>query len=157
LINKFVNDPLLFAAWRVPDGDNTPCAPPQLSGGSRVIASNMRLHQFIDLQLLPMEGQQFKGADFTEYPGRSKRGHNRTSQKLEKLILSLRKHLRGQSDLDESGAVAVYRELIRCGINNPPALGTIGYILQCYGATDDRHRRRRMPPAKGWYLPDVAN
>jgi hypothetical protein len=37
-----------------------------------------------------------------------------------------------------------------------PSVRTIGRILERRGALDGRRRMRRMPPPKGWYLPDVA-
>jgi putative transposase len=102
------------------------------------------------------DGQRLDRVDFTDHPSQPKRVHNRTSRKCERLILSLRKQLRDQSDLGEFGALAIKRELTRRGIKHAPSLRTIGYILQRHGATDYRQRRRLKPPAKGWYLPDVA-
>jgi hypothetical protein len=42
------------------------------------------------------------------------------------------------------------------GIAPVPALRTINRILDRRGALDGRHRVRRPPPPRGWYLPDVA-
>ena len=75
---------------------------------------------------------------------------------MEKLILTIRKQLRDTSDLGEFGAAAISDELKKRGIRNLPSLRTIGYILQRHGAVDYRHRVRRKPPARGWYLPLVA-
>jgi hypothetical protein len=69
----------------------------------------------------------------------------------------MRQHLRDTSDLGEFGAAAIHRELLARGIADPPALRTIGLILQRRGALDYRHRLRRPPPPPGWYLPDVAD
>lgn len=81
---------------------------------------------------------------------------NRTSPQMEHRVLDLRQHLRDQSDLGEFGAAAILRELQRRGFPRPPALRTIGYILERNGAVDAHHRVRRKPPAVGWYLPPVA-
>jgi putative transposase len=102
------------------------------------------------------DGQRLDRVDFSDHPSRPKRVHNRTARKLENLILRLRKQLRDKSDLGEFGAVAIHRELTRRGVNQPPSLRAIGYILQRHGAVDYRQRLRRPPPAKGWYLPDAA-
>ena len=100
--------------------------------------------------------QRLDRLDFGDRQSAPRRVHNRTSRKVEKLILSTRKQLRDHSDLGEFGAVAILAELKSHGIRNPPALRTIGYILQRLGALDYRRRVRRRPPALGWHLPDVA-
>jgi putative transposase len=81
---------------------------------------------------------------------------NRTSSEIEQLVLSLRKHLRDESDLGEFGAVAIRSELQSRKIRPLPSLRTIGRILERGGALDYRRRIRRRPPPKGWYLKDVA-
>lgn len=101
-------------------------------------------------------GQRLDRVDFSDLKSAPRRVHNRTSRKVEKLILSIRKQLRDKSDLGEFGAAAILAELKKRGIHNPPALRTIGYILQRHGALDYRRRLRRPPPASGWYLQDVA-
>ena len=82
--------------------------------------------------------------------------HNRPSHKVEKFILSTRQQLHEHSDLGAFGAAAILAELKGRGRRNPPALRTIGYILQPHGALAYRRRVRRRPPAVGWQLADVA-
>jgi transposase-like protein len=100
--------------------------------------------------------QRLDRVDFSDHSSAPRRVHNRTSRKVVKLILNTRKQLREHSDLGEFGAAAILAELKRRGIPNPPALRTIGYILQRHGALDYRRRLRRRPPALGWHLPDVV-
>ncbi|MDR0336564.1 MAG: hypothetical protein LBI18_05685 [Planctomycetaceae bacterium] len=42
----------------------------------------------------------------------------------------------------------------RLGCNNIPSRTTINRSLQRNGILDGKHRKRLMPPPKGWYLPD---
>lgn len=70
--------------------------------------------------------------------------------------MRIRQQLRETSALGEFGAAAIRRELRCRGVDPPPSLRTIGYVLERGGAVDYRHRRRRQPPAVGWYLPEVA-
>jgi transposase-like protein len=81
---------------------------------------------------------------------------NRTDRTREDLVLTIRQQLRESSDLGECGAAAIHQELLRRGIPDPPALRTIGAILQRRGALDYRRRVRRPAPPPGWYLPAVA-
>lgn len=80
----------------------------------------------------------------------------RTSQKIEREVLRLRKWLKEQSVLGEYGAPAIHREMQAREILPCPAIPTISRILRRHGALDGRCRVRRPPPAKGWYLTDVA-
>ena len=93
------------------------------------------------------------GSDRNRAPPRV---HNRPSHKVEKFILSTRQQLHEHSDLGAFGAAAILAELKGRGRRNPPALRTIGYILQPHGALAYRRRVRRRPPAVGWQLADVA-
>jgi hypothetical protein len=102
------------------------------------------------------QGKRLDRADFSDSSSAPHRIANRTNKDMENLILDIRHKLRHQSDLGEFGAVAIRRELLCRGKKNLPALRTIGYILQRSGVLDSRQRVRRKPPAKGWYLPDVA-
>ena len=80
----------------------------------------------------------------------------RTSQKIEQEVLRLRKWLKEQSVLGEYGAPAIHREMQARAIRPCPAIPTISRILRRHGVLDGRCRVRRPSPAKGWYLPDVA-
>jgi len=81
---------------------------------------------------------------------------NRTPPEMEDLVLTIRQQLRDTSDLGEFGAAAILRELRARSVPNPPALRTIGLILERRGVLDAHHRVRRPPPPLGWYLPEVA-
>lgn len=81
---------------------------------------------------------------------------NRCPRELEDLVLSLRVQLKETSDLGEFGAEAIHRALREQGREQLPSVRTIGRILERRGALDDRHRLRRPPPPRGWYLPDAA-
>jgi hypothetical protein len=82
---------------------------------------------------------------------------NRTDHQREDLVLTLRQQLRDTSDLGEFGAAAIHREWLARGLADPPAVRTIGLILERRGALDRRRRVRRPPPPAGWYLPAVAD
>ena len=75
---------------------------------------------------------------------------------MENGVLTIRQELKVVSDLGESGAEAIHRELVDRGIKTPPSIRTIGRILDRRGVLDGRKRVRRSPPPRGWYLPDVA-
>ncbi len=70
-------------------------------------------------------------------------------------MLSLRQQLK-TSDLGQFGAVAIHRALQQESLDSLPCVRTIGRILERSGVLDGRHRVRRPPPPRGWYLPDVA-
>ena len=82
----------------------------------------------------------------------------RTADEVEDLILGIRRELRDESVLGESGAAAIRRVLeSRTDLPGPPpSIRTIGRILERRGALDGRRRLRRPPPPPGWHLPDVA-
>src|SRR5262249_21932401 len=80
---------------------------------------------------------------------------NRTQRQREDLVLTIRQELRTTSDLGEFGAAAIHREWRARGLPDPPALRTIGLILERRGALDRRRRVRRPAPPSGWYLPAV--
>ena len=82
---------------------------------------------------------------------------SRTERSLEDLILGLRTELRASSVLGEYGAAAIRRELQTRELSGPvPTERTIGRILERRGALDAGRRVRRLAPAPGWYLPDLA-
>lgn len=81
---------------------------------------------------------------------------SRTAAAVEDRVLRLRRGLRETSALGEYGAQAIHREwpVRRWGL--PPAVRTIGRILERRGALDGQRRIRRPAPPRGWYLPAVA-
>ena len=68
----------------------------------------------------------------------------------------LRRDLRETSALGEYGARAIHREWPEIAWGPPPAVRTIGRILERRGALDGQRRIRRPAPPRGWYLPPVA-
>lgn len=80
----------------------------------------------------------------------------RTALTLENLVLTLRRELQEHSDLGEFGARAIHRELAARSHPTVPSVRTIGRILGRRGALDGQRRVRRLPPPRGWYLPEVA-
>jgi hypothetical protein len=100
------------------------------------------------------KGQRLARVDFSD---RSPAPHRtrRTDTTLEDLVLKTRGEL-AQGDLGAVGAGAIRQALLGQGVAQVPSVRTINRILGRRGALDGRHRTRRPPPPKGWYLPDVA-
>ncbi len=100
--------------------------------------------------------RQLNRVEWGDRPAGPHHAANWVGRALEDLVLTLRAHLRTQSDLGEFGAVAIRRELLTRGISTPPSVPTINRILDRRGIFDARRRVRRPPPPRGWYVPDVA-
>jgi hypothetical protein len=100
--------------------------------------------------------QRSDRVDWEDAPRGGRRAARSTSQRVENLILRVRRQLKVSSDLGEYGAAAIHRVLVERGLKRIPAVRTIGRILLRRGALDGRVRVRRPPPPKGWYLPRVA-
>ena len=81
---------------------------------------------------------------------------SRTPPGVEDQVLTLRRELRDTSALGEYGARAIHREWPVTSWGSPPAVRTIGRILDRRGALDGHQRIRRPAPPRGWYLPAVA-
>jgi transposase-like protein len=81
---------------------------------------------------------------------------HRTPPEIEAQVLALRRDLRERSALGEYGAIAIHREWPGATWGPPPAVRTIGRVLERCGALDGQHRVRRPAPPRGWYLPAVA-
>jgi hypothetical protein len=99
-------------------------------------------------------GQRLDRVDWSD---RSRAPHKtrRTMTAGEDLVLKARRDL-ALGDLGAIGADAIRQALVDQGVAQVPSLRTINRILARRGALDGRHRTRRPPPPKGWYLPDVA-
>ena len=80
----------------------------------------------------------------------------RTPPEVEARVLALRRELREASALGEYGAAAIHRAWPDATGGRPPAVRTIGRILERSGALDGQRRVRRPAPPRGWYLPAVA-
>lgn len=102
------------------------------------------------------EGRRLDRVDWGDRARGPREAKARTPRPVEDLVLQLRRELREESDLGEFGAAAIAAELVVRGIARPPCARTVHRILQRRGALDGRHRQRRKPPPKGWYLPDLA-
>lgn len=80
----------------------------------------------------------------------------RTPGFKEDWVIGIRHQLRQYSDLGEFGAAAIRREWLIQGLIDPPAVRTIGRILERRGALDGQRRVRRRAPQPGWYLPPLS-
>lgn len=94
--------------------------------------------------------------DWADRSRASARPHNRTADDLELLIVNARRDLADYSELGEYGAAAIRDYLITAGLCLAPSTRTINRVLERNGLLDGRHRIRRPPPPKGWYLPNAA-
>jgi hypothetical protein len=99
-----------------------------------------------------------KRLDRVDWEDRSRRPRRtqRTSTRMERRIVQLRRQLHQSSALGECGAVAIRRALLEQGLQHPPSIRTIHRILARHGLLDGRRRVRRPPPPPGWYLPELA-
>jgi transposase-like protein len=102
------------------------------------------------------KGQRLERLDLSDRPAGSRRPLNRTSRRLERAVLAIRRRLGHDSPLGDCGATAIAAELRRLRTASIPCVRTIGRILARNGVLDGRRRVRRPPPPKGWYLPPVA-
>jgi len=101
-------------------------------------------------------GQRLDRVDWSDRPCGPRHVPHRTPTEQEELIVDLRRWLRDSSPLGEYGAEAIYHELRRRGIADPPVPRTIHRVLQRRGLLDGRRRQHRPAPPTGWYLPDLA-
>lgn len=101
------------------------------------------------------EGQRLSRVEWGDRLSRPQRTR-RTPAAREQRVLTLRRELRETSVLGEGGAAAIHRAWQARWVTPPPAVRTIGRILERRGALDGRRRVRRPPPPPGWFLPAVA-
>ncbi|GHT15855.1 hypothetical protein FACS1894170_13390 [Planctomycetales bacterium] len=95
--------------------------------------------------------------DFDDKKSGTNQPKNKTSPKLEKHILSIRKRLKEKSILGLHGADAIRNEMVQRGEKIIPTNRTITNILKRHGKIDKKTRIRRPSPPPGWYLPDIVN
>lgn len=95
--------------------------------------------------------------DWSDRPKGCRTVANRTPHDVEERVLRVRKWLREESSLGESGPEAIRREMLRRKWRHVPTPRTIARILERRGALDGKRRVRRQPPPRGWFLPDVAD
>jgi len=101
------------------------------------------------------QGKRLDRVDFHDKKSGTKKPKNKSSAKLEKRVLKLRKHLKEKSILGLHGADAIRDEMLRRGDRDVPSSRTIGNILKRNGMLDRRTRVRRPAPPPGWYLPGL--
>lgn len=97
--------------------------------------------------------------DWDDQPTRNRPPINRCTEDVEELILRTRKELREVSDLGEFGAAAIQRHLQSQAATTTqavPSIRTIGRILARNGVLDARHRIRRPPPPRGWFIHELS-
>jgi len=102
------------------------------------------------------QGKRLDRVDFHDKPSGSQQPKNKSSTKLEKRVLQLRKYLKDKSILGLHGAEAILGEMLRRGDQVVPTSRTITNILKRNGMIDRRTRIRRPAPPPGWYLPDLV-
>lgn len=93
--------------------------------------------------------------DFSNRAAGCPRGWNRTPAAIEQQVVALRKSLREDSDLGEYGARAIHAAL-KAERDAAPSVATINRVLSRHGLQNTARRVRRVPPPRGWYLPEVA-
>jgi len=101
------------------------------------------------------QGKRLDRIDFHDKKSGPKKPKNKSTAKLEKRVLQLRKHLKEKSILGLYGADAIRSEMLRRGDHDVPTSRTIGNILKRNGMLDSRTRMRRPAPPPGWYLPGL--
>jgi hypothetical protein len=82
---------------------------------------------------------------------------NKTPNKMEKIVLRIRKYLKEKSILGLHGANAIRDEMIRLDHKTIPSSRTITRILKRHGKIDYKKRVRHEAPPPGWYLPALAD
>ena len=98
------------------------------------------------------KGKRLDRIDFQNKKAGPKKPKNKSSDKLEKRVLQLRKHLKEKSVLGLHGAEAIRDEMRRRSDHDVPTSRTIANILKRNGMVDRRARIRRPAPPPGWYL-----
>lgn len=101
-------------------------------------------------------GQRLDRVDWSDRTSGPLAAYGRSPDQTEAAVLDVRRELRDRSVLGEYGARAIREALLARGTDGVPSVRTIGRILSRRGALDDRIRVRRLPPPRGWHLPDLA-
>jgi hypothetical protein len=113
-------------------------------------------HRTVALWVKRAARKRLDRVDFCSRPTGCRRAPNRTATRTERRVVSLRRQLKEKSDLGEFGAAAIRQALSSSGLRSIPSIRTIGRILSRSGMLDGRVRVRRVPPPRGWHLPEVA-
>ena len=128
----------------------------QAGGSIRAVARQFRVSRpTVERWMARAAGKRL---DRVEWADRPPIAHTvcRTPPEVEEHVLVLRRELHAVSALGEYGAVAIRRSWPIETWGPPPAVRTIGRILERRGALDGQRRVRRPAPPRGWYLPAVA-
>jgi transposase len=110
----------------------------------------------VDRWVRRADGMRLDRVNWSDQPSGQRTPHNKSTVATEEVILAVRKNLKETSALGEYGAEAIHRELTRQEQEAIPTVRTINNILQRHGQYDGKRRVRRPAPAKGWYLPKLA-
>lgn len=95
--------------------------------------------------------------DWSDRPSGQRTPRNKSSLKVERQVLAIRKELKEVSALGEYGAEAIRREMIDRKCPRILPVRTINNILERRGQFDGKRRVRRPAPPKGWYLPRLGD
>jgi hypothetical protein len=82
---------------------------------------------------------------------------NKTPNKMEQIVLRIRKQLKEKSILGLYGANTIRDEMIRLDDETIPSARTITRILKRHGKMDYKKRVRHEAPPPGWYWLDLAD
>jgi transposase len=102
-----------------------------------------------------VKGKRLDRVDFHDKQSGTKQPKNKSSTKLEKRVLQLRKYLKEKSILGLHGADAIIDEIFKRGDQNVPTRRTTNNILKHNGMIGHRTRIRRSTPPPDWYLQDL--
>lgn len=126
-------------------------------GGVSLRAAARRFHCSVStawVWVRRARGRRLDRCDWTDRPDGAAVPVNRTSRRIERSVVRMRRWLSRHDALGYVGALAVRRALLAQGAA-APSLRTIARILQRAGLTPQKRRRHPSPPP-GWYLPALA-
>jgi hypothetical protein len=103
------------------------------------------------------QGTRLDRVNFDNKKSGVQKPKNKTTNKIEKIVLRIRKQLKEKSILGLHGANAIRDEMIRLGYKTIPSARTITRILKRHGKIDYKKRDRHKAPPPGWYLLDLAD
>jgi len=103
------------------------------------------------------EGKNLDEVDFGDRRTARETTHNRTDAAVEQCVLATRKRLHDFSDLGESGAAAIHRQMREWECPCLPAIRTINRILARFGAFGSERQKRPKAPPPAWYIPEVRD
>jgi hypothetical protein len=102
-------------------------------------------------------GKRLDRVDFFDQKSGTSRPANKSFERVEKRVLSVRHYLKEKSILGLYGPDAIRSAMIERGYCEVPSRRTIANIIKRYGLVDRRVRIRYSSPPPGWYLRDLVN